>query len=91
MDAHGCARGGPTLYTIPQSLTLAVKSHQGKLHQHFSSGSTYRVGTVLVLIIQMCEYIFRYLSSCLLEIVFCVNIFELWEPFLCPLFVLEIT
>ena len=37
MDAHGCARGGPTLYTIPQSLTLSVKSHQVKLHQHKGS------------------------------------------------------
>ena len=37
MAVHGCARGGPTLYTIPQSLTLAVKSHQGKLHQHVRS------------------------------------------------------
>ena len=35
----------------------------------FSSGSTYRVGVLLVPIIQMCKYIFRYLTICLLAIV----------------------
>ena len=61
-------------YTCVPGFHIGGHSHIHSIWSRLSSGSTYRVGTLLVPIFQMCEYIFRYFTRCSLF----SNCFVVW-------------